>query len=142
MIQEYEIFRDCLREARLRMTPQRKTVLRVFLKIKGHVNIEGLFEAVQQADDYMGIATVYRAMSLLAACGLGRGHTKGGGKGARGLNSPCSRTGWKFAAFAENAKKRNCNRVNEGTRLHISQHENVGRNRPSWAGLQGDQPVT
>lgn len=80
MIPEYEIFRDCLREARLRMTPQRKTVLRVFLKTKGHVDIEGLFEAVQKADDSIGIATVYRTMSLLAVCGLARVHTGINGK--------------------------------------------------------------
>jgi Fur family ferric uptake transcriptional regulator len=80
MIRELEIFKDYLRAARLRMTAQRKTVLQTFLKIKGHAEMETVCAAVREADAAIGVATVYRTMSLLAACGLARVHAKTGGK--------------------------------------------------------------
>ncbi len=80
MLGETQIFRDFLKEHRLRWTLQRKIVLEVFLQFKGHVGIEELHNAVQKKDPSLGIATVYRTMNLLTECGLVREHDGAGPK--------------------------------------------------------------
>ncbi|MFQ5449992.1 MAG: Fur family transcriptional regulator [Nitrospinaceae bacterium] len=80
MFQEIEILKDYIRQNNLRWTPQRKTVLEVFLDMEGHVEIEEVFEEVRKNDPTIGIATVYRTMNLLAECGLARDNTSPTGK--------------------------------------------------------------
>ncbi len=75
MFDEIEILKSFLRGKKLRVTPQRLTILEVFLEKKGHVEVEGLFLEVQKIDSSIGIATVYRTMNLLVDCGLARENT-------------------------------------------------------------------
>ncbi len=72
MFDEIEILKSFLRESKLRFTPQRQTILEVFLSHEGHVEVEDLFLNIQKIDPSIGIATVYRTMNLLVECGLAR----------------------------------------------------------------------
>ncbi len=72
MLDETDILKDYIKQNHLRWTVQRKGVLEVFLEMKGHVGIEDLFEAVKEQDPSIGIATVYRTMTLMVECGLAR----------------------------------------------------------------------
>lgn len=72
MLSEIEILISYLRENKLRFTLQRQTILEVFLKNEGHVEVEGLFLEIQKIDSSIGIATVYRTMNVLVECGLAR----------------------------------------------------------------------
>ncbi len=83
MLGEAQIFKDFLKEQRLRWTFQRQIVLEVFLQFDGHVRIPELHEAVLRRDASIGIATVYRTMNLLTECGLVREHDSAGTKGKR-----------------------------------------------------------
>ena len=79
MFNEFEILKGYLRESNLRFTPQRQTILEVFLNTDGHVEVEDLFIEVQKIDSSVGIATVYRTMNLLVECGLARENVLGAG---------------------------------------------------------------
>ncbi len=72
MLEEIEILKGFLRESKLRLTPQRQTILEVFLEYDGHAEVEDLFLIIQERDPTIGIATVYRTMNLLVECGLAR----------------------------------------------------------------------
>lgn len=72
MLTELEILKSFLRESRLRSPPQRLTILEVFLKKEGHIEVEGLFLEIQKTDPSIGIATVYRTMNLMVEFGLAR----------------------------------------------------------------------
>lgn len=80
MVHEIEILRDYLRQNQLRLTPQRQTILEVFLNTGGHVEIDELFPFVQREDPSIGIATLYRTMNLLVECGLARENTAAQGR--------------------------------------------------------------
>ena len=54
MLDEFDIFKDFLKHHELRWTPQRKVILEVFLKQKGHIPIEELNEKIEEkANDEM-----------------------------------------------------------------------------------------
>ena len=72
MFDEIEILKSFLRESKLRFTPQRQTILEVFLNFEGHAEVEDLFLIVRDIDPTIGIATVYRTMNILVECGLAR----------------------------------------------------------------------
>lgn len=75
-----DILRFYLKQNGFRLTPQRKTILEVFLRIKGHKKMEELCEAVVKKDGAIGIATVYRTINLLKQCGLARENKMPNGK--------------------------------------------------------------
>lgn len=52
-------------EAGLKMTGQRKTILRVLGSAKDHPSVEDVYERAKGLDDSISIATVYRTLSLL-----------------------------------------------------------------------------
>lgn len=72
MDNEIAILRDHLKQKKLRCTPQRITILRGFLNMKGHVNIDELYQKIQKEGHLTGIATIYRTMLLIVECGLAR----------------------------------------------------------------------
>ena len=72
MTKEIQIFRDFLKVNNLRQTPQRETILEIFLKMEGHVLPEDLFKKVREIDPSIGMATTYRTLSLLVQSGLAR----------------------------------------------------------------------
>ena len=75
MVNEFDIFKDFLRERNLRCTPQRKLILEIFLGQDGHIHIEDLHIIIKAQDPTIGIATLYRTMKLLVDSGLADIHT-------------------------------------------------------------------
>ena len=75
MVNEFDIFKDFLRERNLRWTPQRKLILEIFLGQDGHIHIEDLHIIIKAQDPTIGIATLYRTMKLLVDSGLADIHT-------------------------------------------------------------------
>ena len=75
MLDEFDIFKDFLKQHDLRWTPQRKSILKVFLEQKGHVVIDDLHKKIHAEDPTIGIATLYRTMKLLMDAGLAEMHT-------------------------------------------------------------------
>jgi len=75
MLDEFDIFKDFLRQNDLRWTPQRKSILTVFLDQEGHVPIDELHKKIHAEDSSIGIATLYRTMKLLMDAGLAEMHT-------------------------------------------------------------------
>ena len=74
MVDEFDIFKDFLKQKQLRWTPQRKLILKVFLQNKGHISIDDLHKHIQDKDATIGIATLYRTMKLLTEAGLAEMH--------------------------------------------------------------------
>lgn len=68
----YAIFAEFIARKKLKMTPQRRRILEVFLAEEGHISSEELYQKVKR--DYKGIgqATVYRTLKLLADSGLAK----------------------------------------------------------------------
>ena len=52
-------------EAGLKMTGQRKTILKVLGGAKDHPSVEDVYDRAKELDDSISIATVYRTLSLL-----------------------------------------------------------------------------
>ena len=75
MLDEYDIFKDYIKQFSLRWTSQRKLVLDVFLQQSGHVHIGEIYDRVREKDTTIGIATVYRTMKLLEESGLAEVHS-------------------------------------------------------------------
>jgi Fur family transcriptional regulator, ferric uptake regulator len=75
MLNEYDIFKDYIKQFNLRWTPQRKLVLDVFIQKLGHVHIDDIYNRVREKDPTIGIATVYRTMKLLVESGLAEVHS-------------------------------------------------------------------
>ncbi len=68
----YAIFADFIARKSLKMTPQRRRILDVFLSEKGHVTSEELYQKVKRDHASIGQATVYRTLKLLADSGLAK----------------------------------------------------------------------
>ncbi|NDV26243.1 Fur family transcriptional regulator [Desulfovibrio sp. JC010] len=67
-----DIFTEYLTRQRLKMTPQRRTILEVFLAEEGHISSEELYNLVRDEDSSIGQATVYRTLKLLADSGIAK----------------------------------------------------------------------
>lgn len=65
-------FQAYLKNKRLKVTPQRRLVLDVFLNSHGHLSTEELYEKVKTIDPSIGQTTVYRTMKLLADSSIAR----------------------------------------------------------------------
>ena len=78
MLDEFDIFKDFLKQHDLRWTPQRKLILKVFLQQNGHVPTDDLHQKIHDEDATIGIATLYRTMKLLMDAGLAEMHTFNG----------------------------------------------------------------
>lgn len=65
-----EVLQEYLRERGMLMTPQRKTLLQLFLEEPKHFSAEEFYERVKQVDDSIGQATVYRTLKLFTESGL------------------------------------------------------------------------
>ena len=78
MLDEFDIFKDFLKQNDLRWTPQRKLILKVFLQQNGHVPTDDLHQKIHDEDATIGIATLYRTMKLLMDAGLAEMHTFNG----------------------------------------------------------------
>ena len=65
-------YKQLLREAGLRVTPQRTTIVSLLSETDDHPNVEDLYEKARRLDDTVSVATVYRTMSVLENAGLVR----------------------------------------------------------------------
>ncbi|MCL6591582.1 MAG: transcriptional repressor [Firmicutes bacterium] len=65
-----DILIECLKKKELKITDQRKVILRVFLKSAHHVSAEELHDQLKHENQTIGLATVYRTLKLLCDCGL------------------------------------------------------------------------
>lgn len=65
-------YRQILREAGLRVTPQRASIITILSETDDHPNVEDLYEKTRALDDTVSVATVYRTMSVLENAGLVR----------------------------------------------------------------------
>lgn len=68
----YQYFSDFIARKRLKMTPQRRHILDIFLRDEGHLTSEELYRKVKGERDSIGQATVYRTLKLLADSGLAK----------------------------------------------------------------------
>jgi Fur family ferric uptake transcriptional regulator len=66
------LFCDYAAGQRLKMTPQRRHILDVFLGLTGHVTSEELYELVKRSYKSIGQATVYRTLKLLSESGVAK----------------------------------------------------------------------
>lgn len=66
------LFCDYAASQRLKMTPQRRHILDVFLTLSGHVTSEELYELVKKSYKSIGQATVYRTLKLLSESGIAK----------------------------------------------------------------------
>jgi Fur family ferric uptake transcriptional regulator len=69
-VKERAILDSYIKEKGLRRTPQRETVLEVFLSAEHHITLDELYKRVRRKDQSIGHTTVYRTMRLLAEAGL------------------------------------------------------------------------
>jgi len=72
MKQPQDVFADYLAKSNLKMTPQRRLILDVFLRDDGHLASEDLYNMVKREDKSIGQATVYRTLKLLSESGLAK----------------------------------------------------------------------
>jgi len=60
-----EYFKRVLKQKKLRLTKQRKLILKMFLGREGHICVDELYYALHKKYPKLGRATVYRTMKLL-----------------------------------------------------------------------------
>lgn len=65
-------YKQVLRDAGLRVTPQRASIITILSEADDHPNVEDLYEKTRALDDTVSVATVYRTMSVLENAGLVR----------------------------------------------------------------------
>ena len=68
--EEIDVLEEYISENNLKITKQRRTVLKVFLESKNHVSVEELYNEVLKTEPKIGLATVYRTLALLTKSGL------------------------------------------------------------------------
>ena len=67
-------FEAFLRGKRLKMTDQRRTMVRVALDKRGHFTADDLYRRLGQLGESVSMATVYRGLALLEEAALLEGH--------------------------------------------------------------------
>jgi Fur family ferric uptake transcriptional regulator len=68
--EEIDVLEEYLSENNLKITKQRRTVLKIFLECKNHASVEELYNIVLKTEPKIGLATVYRTLALLTKSGL------------------------------------------------------------------------
>ena len=67
---EQEVLENYITQHNLKITKQRRAVLEAFLGIEDHISAEDLYKIVSVKEPKIGLATVYRTLSLLTESGL------------------------------------------------------------------------
>ena len=67
-------FEGFLRAKRLKMTDQRRTMVRVALEKRGHFTVDALYRRLSELGESVSMATVYRGLALLEEADLLEGH--------------------------------------------------------------------
>jgi Fur family transcriptional regulator, ferric uptake regulator len=73
-------FREYLRDRKLRLTPERRSVLETILKREGHFDAEELLQFLRRRNQRVSRATLYRTLDHLRGAGLVWMHRFGGGQ--------------------------------------------------------------
>jgi len=68
--QELEVLEGYINQNNLKITRQRRSVLKAFLECESHVSAEELYNVVSLTKSKIGLATVYRTLALLTESGL------------------------------------------------------------------------
>ena len=68
--EEIDVLEEYISVNNLKITKQRRTVLKIFLECKNHVSVEELYNIVIKTEPKIGLATVYRTLALLTKSGL------------------------------------------------------------------------
>lgn len=61
---------DDLKQRGIRVTPQRAIILDAIRDLSGHFTADAVFSQVQQVNDYISLATIYRTLDLMKEMGL------------------------------------------------------------------------
>ena len=70
MESEQDVLEKFISKHNLKVTRQRRAVLKCFLESRDHISAEELYRAVSEKEPKIGLATVYRTLSLLTQSGL------------------------------------------------------------------------
>jgi Fur family transcriptional regulator, ferric uptake regulator len=70
--EQMAIFSSYLKENGLKMTRQREIVVQSFLRTKGHLSTDELYQLVRKKDKSVGYTTVFRTLKALTDCRLAR----------------------------------------------------------------------
>ena len=68
--EEIDVLEEYISVNNLKITKQRRTVLKIFLECNDHVSVEELYNIVLKTEPKIGLATVYRTLALLTKSGL------------------------------------------------------------------------
>ena len=68
--EEIDVLEEYISENNLKITKQRRTVLKIFLECKNQVTVEELYNIALKTEPKIGLATVYRTLALLTRSGL------------------------------------------------------------------------
>ena len=68
--EEIDVLENYISQNNLKITKQRRTVLKAFLECKNHISVEELYNTVLKTEPKIGLATVYRTLALLTKSGL------------------------------------------------------------------------
>jgi Fur family ferric uptake transcriptional regulator len=74
ILQAVSSFEDFVRAKRLKMTDQRRQMVRAALEKRGHFTAEELYRDLSGSADSVSMATVYRGLALLEEAELIEGH--------------------------------------------------------------------
>ena len=80
IMKEKEILREHITRHKMKQTRQRELILETFIKTGGHISAEELYQKVVKNDPSIGLATVYRTLTLLCQCGLAQQQEFGEGR--------------------------------------------------------------
>lgn len=69
-----EVFEDFLKRKGLKVTTQRRTMVRAALSHAGHFTADDVHDRMRGGGERVSLATVYRALSLLEEAGVLEGH--------------------------------------------------------------------
>ena len=67
---ELKVLEGYIAQNQLKITRQRRAVLKAFTECENHVSAEELYNMVSSAESKIGLATVYRTLALLTESGL------------------------------------------------------------------------
>ena len=70
MDEEQKFLEDYILKHNLKITRQRRSVLKCFLECNSHISAEELYRIISIEDPKIGLATVYRTLNLLTQSGL------------------------------------------------------------------------
>ena len=79
---EEEVLRLHISRQHLKVTEERRAILKAFVEADRHVTAEELHRQIKRTNHSVGLATIYRTLTLFCQCGLaeqrqfGDGHTR------------------------------------------------------------------